>query len=181
MRAAAALAVLAACGDGGAPPLYQVDGSVDAFVSGDVALEAGVAMRDGTGFVAVEDGDDAALVSGAQGGFHVWTALRVSGATGPLVVVRSARRAEDQALILRETAFTVEVGDEALTSVWQSPVALPSFMCPAPIGIAIQDQPIEITVDLRSKGDALLARDVMRVVPRCPEVDLDFCVSICNG
>ncbi len=47
-------------------------------------LLVGGALSDGTGFVELVDGADAELVSGAQGGFHVWINVRVQGVAGPL-------------------------------------------------------------------------------------------------
>src|SRR5690606_14625107 len=46
---------------------------------GSSQLHAGNARADGTGFIEVVDGQDAELVPGSQGGFHVWINVRVHG------------------------------------------------------------------------------------------------------
>ena len=145
-------------------------------------LDIGSAEVDGTGFVHTEDGVDVLLVPGSQGGFHIWTGLRVAGATGEFRIVRSARRVRDDALILRASPFAVEVPADA-EGGWEAHNAAPSFMCPSPLGVMVRDETIELVAELRSReDDALLATDTMRVTPRCPDGDHHaFCLEICSG
>src|SRR5688572_3267954 len=83
-------------------------------------LLAGGANTDGTGFIDVTEGQDAELVAGAQGGFHVWVNVRVQGAAGALGLVREARRADDGELVLLGLEQPLEVPDEAMTGWWES-------------------------------------------------------------
>jgi hypothetical protein len=145
-------------------------------------LQAGGARTDGTGFIDVADGADAELVAGAQGGFHVWVNVRVHGAAGALGLVREARRVEDGELVLLGLEQPLEVPEDAMTDWWESPRAVPSFMCPTPIGIGIVDRPIRITVQLTSETDELLGEDEVTVTPRCPTGDgATWCHDICSG
>lgn len=164
---------LAACEveDGGVDP-QPLEGEV----------EAGGAMLDGNGFVALLDGADAELVPGAQGGFHVWINVRVQGVAGPLYLERTARRVSDDALVLAGSRRALEIPDDAMDSWWESPEATPSFMCPSPIGIKVFDQELTFTVRVLDRDDAVLAEDELIVVPRCPTGEhADFCARICSG
>jgi hypothetical protein len=177
---------LAACGDGG-------DGRPDAASEPDAAASAvqlvvGSATRDATAFVDVEDGADVELVPGSQGGFHVWTGIRLHGAAGRLRVKREARRAADGVLVLLAPALVMEVPAEAMDDWWERPSgdpnALPSFMCPTPIGIRVRDEPLTLRTELLDDDDNPLAEDTLLVTPRCPEDDeaqAEFCVEICSG
>ena len=145
-------------------------------------LQAGTARTDGTGFVEIADGADAELVAGAQGGFHVWVNYRVIGASGPLDLVREARRTEDGAAILVNAEVPVDVPDDAMLDWWESPTAVPSFMCPTPIGVAVVDHEVRIQIRLLSETDELLGEDTVTVVPRCPTGDNEeWCYRICSG
>lgn len=173
-RALAALTVataLVACGGTEAPP-----------EPGSVQLHVGSAPQSGAGFVEVQDGADVELVPGAQGGFHVWTSTRLTGTSGLLFVTREARQVDTGQLVLRAQRVALEVPDAALSEMWESPAALPSFMCPAPIGIRIYDQELAFSVELRDEDDNILADDHIVVMPRCPEgAQRDFCLDICDG
>lgn len=180
--ASAAAVALAACGGGGeevggpdaAPPVAE--------------LILGGASQDGTGFVTVEDGDDVTLVGGAQGGFHVWTGVRVRGAAGTVHLEREARRLSDDKLVLRASTVVMEVPELGGTW-WERPDgtqvdALPSFMCPTPIGIRVRDEPLILRAQLLSADDELLGEDELTLVPRCPVDDAgeaEFCAEICSG
>lgn len=207
MRVAWCIAVaLAACGgpdtepdagqadgwdDGGADDAGSEDAATDKVGSDartGVELVAGSATRDATTFVDVEDGADVELVPGAQGGFHVWTGLRIRGAAGRLRVTREARRASDGELVLLAPTLVMEVPDAALGEWWERPAgepdALPSFMCPTPIGLRVRDEPLTLRTELRDDDENFLADDTIRVTPRCPEDDPDiaeFCAEICSG
>ncbi len=145
-------------------------------------LEAGGAALDGQGFVELEDGADAELVPGAQGGFHVWINVRVHGVAGPLYLEREARRASDGALVLAGSRRALEVPPDAMDDWWENPTAAPSFMCPSPIGIRVFDEELLFTVRLLDDSDRVVAEDQLIVVPRCPTGEhADFCASICSG
>jgi hypothetical protein len=176
--ALAALLLASGCGaadDRGA-------GEPDAGLSGDIELVAGNAAADGAGFVAKADGDDADLISGAQGGFHVWISIRLHGAAGTYYAVHEARRVTDDVLVLRGNRIVLDIPAQSGDDWWESPSASPAFLCPSPLGIQVFDVPIRFSVELRDVDDTPLARDDLVLVPRCPSGDLgDFCHQICSG
>ena len=147
--------------------------------TGDLLL--GGAEDSGTGFVDLADGADAALVAGAQGGYHVWTSLRARRMKGELRIEREARRVSDGVLVLSVPVQELFVPDEAMEDWWQEPDAWPNFMCPTPIGIQVYDQAIEFTTWVHTIDGALVGRDSITLVPRCPAGDQDNCHARCSG
>ncbi len=145
-------------------------------------LQAGMGLFDGTGFVVPSSGQDAELVPGAQGGFHVWINFRVHKAAGKLYVRRDARRVEDDALILRGQAAAVEVPADAMTEWWESPAAAPAFMCPSPLGLKVFDTEVTYQVTLEDEDGTIVAEDEIILTPRCPDNEHNqFCREICSG
>ncbi len=145
-------------------------------------MEIGVAVDGSGGFASIEDGEDATLASGAQGGFHVWTAPRFKGAMGTLYLDRTARLVEDGTLVLRASRLVIDVPEDAMSSWWREEEAIPSFMCPPPIGIQIHDQAIEFYFELRTEDEELIATDSMIVTPRCAAgIAGEFCRQTCSG
>ena len=173
--ALAAFGLLACTTDG----VDMEDGGTEPLIAD---MEIGVATDGSEGFAQVEDGADAQLASGAQGGFHVWTAPRFRGAMGTLYLDRLARRVEDEVLVLRASRLVIDVPEDAMESWWRDEQAIPSFMCPPPLGIKIYDAPIEFTFELRNEDEELIATDKMIVTPRCEAGEAgDFCRSTCEG
>lgn len=173
-----ASAILAACGEGGG---VSPDAGPDAGpLSAELVL--GAASASGEGFVEVDDGDDAALISGSQGGFHVWIATRLQGVSGTVYLDREARRQSDGTLVLRAARAVLDVPESAEAEMWQAPAALPSFMCPAPLGVKVFDEPMVFRAVLLSEDEVVLGADELVLVPRCPEGDeRDFCIQVCSG
>ena len=177
--AIASAIALAACGGGG--------GGDEPDASAGVELVLGSASADRMQFVAIDDGDDVPLIPGAQGGFHVWTGLRVRGASGTLYLERQARRVSDDQLVLLATTVVLDVPPPPADEWWERPdgmtqEAMPSFMCPTPIGIRIRDEPLRLVAQILTEDEELLAEDELVFVPRCPEGDqADFCAEICSG
>jgi hypothetical protein len=126
------------------------------------------------------DGQDAIMVAGAQGGFHVWMQYAVRDVGGSLALERSAYRASDGAVVLRYRG-QVDIGAPDADDWWTAPAPIPMFMCPSPIGISIVDVPIEFQLRMLGDGDVELARATITLVPRCPDGQLDFCTRICTG
>jgi len=147
---------------------------------GDATLALGSAAADGTGFV--ELGGDATLVPGAQGGFHVWLKYRIEGMAPEKVHVhRESRRVSDDALVLLADG-TQDVGAPGDDGWWQLPTALPSFMCPTPIGINVIDQRIVFDVTLTTVDGAPLAKQSAEATVHCPAGEQNgFCLKICSG
>jgi hypothetical protein len=170
---AAALALFACTTEG------VDDGDTDPLLAD---MEIGVAVDGSEGFALLADGADATLASGAQGGFHVWTAPRFKGAMGTLYLDRTARRVEDGVLVLRASRLVIDVPEDAMENWWREEQAIPSFMCPPPLGIKIYDSPIEFSFELRTEDEELIATDTLVVVPRCEAGEAgDYCRSTCEG
>lgn len=178
MRALCAIYLACAvfgCGAGEDPGL--VDASVP---EGQLVL--GSSDPSGSGFLPVEDGADVELVAGAQGGFHVWTTMQVTGAAGALYLEREARLVADDALILRAQRLYMEVPEAAMEDWWTQDAASPSFMCPSPIGLKVFDVEVKLTGRLVDDDGEVMAEDSVVVVPRCVDNDQqDFCREICSG
>ena len=161
--------VLGACG-GSPPPGPPLPGSV--------TLDT--VHADGTGFLPLEG--DQPLVAGAQGGFHVWLKYRVSGmAPGKVHVLRTVRRVSDHRLLLT-TEGNQEVGALAPDGTWELPTALPSFFCPSPLMVKIEDEPSLFDVVITTIDGAPLGEGTAEATPRCPTDDQRvFCQRICDG
>ena len=177
-----AFALLAACG--GTHPLS--DGGGAASPSPDLAppgpLSSAVLVLGGVDassqWVDFTDGQDVTLVEGAQGGFHVWMKWRVAEMSdGTVTMERTARRAEDGQLVLR-TSGSVMVGPNGPAQPYESPVPMPMFMCPSPIGLSVIDRPIIFRVELKD-----WAAKEITLVPHCPSDPTQnaFCMKICTG
>lgn len=145
-------------------------------------MQIGLSTDGSEGFVAADDGADVLLASGAQGGYHVWTAPRFRGAAGTLYLDREARRVSDGTLMLRASRLVIDVPIDAMSDWWREREAIPSFMCPAPVGLQAFDDEIEFTFKLYNEDEELLAVDSLIVVPRCPEGDEgEHCREVCSG
>ena len=176
MRAFVTIAFLCVgCGGAGTMP-PQMMGNFD--------VQIGTAALDGSGFYPLTG--DQPLVAGAQGGFHVWVKWKVEGMAPQQVHVdRKVMRTKDGALILTTTQ-AIEVGSPESDGWWTLPAAQPSFMCPTPVGISVEDQEVKFDLTLRADANgepgALLGDTTATATPRCPtDGEQQFCQNICNG
>ncbi len=145
-------------------------------------MEIGVSVNESEGFLAIDDGTEVMLGAGAQGGYHVWTAPRFRGAAGTLYLDRTARRVSDGALMLRASRLVIDVPEDAMSGWWREQQAIPSFMCPAPVGIDAFDIEVEFSFELRNEDEELLATDSLIVIPKCESGEAgEFCRSVCSG
>jgi hypothetical protein len=169
MRALAALLLLLpACGGAPMPP------------PGDQVLALGTVATDGS-YLPLTDGQDATLVEGAQGGFHVWMKFRLPDpAPMHVQVKRTAHRESDGTLVLRSTG-TLEIPEMPSGQSWESPMPTPMFMCPSPVGIRVVDESIVFEVSFSDDGGTEVAHGAVTLVPRCPDAQIDFCMRICTG
>jgi len=136
------------------------------------AMTLGMSDVDGT-FAPFTEGQDVTLVSGAQGGFHVWLAYRYDGVPGgDAKLSRGAHRLVDDAIVLRTSA--------EITVAVQSP-PMPMFMCPSPIGLSVIDQPIVFELSMQPDDGSGLVAQHITLVPHCPDAERDFCLRICTG
>jgi hypothetical protein len=171
MRALATLLLLLAPACGGAPPNPP---------PGDQVLALGTLAPDG-GYLPLVDGQDATLVEGAQGGFHVWMKFLLPEPSPMHVhVSRTAHRASDGQLVLRSTG-TLDIPEMPPGMMWESPDPTPMFMCPSPVGIRVVDESIVFEVGFSDDSGAEVAHGSVTLVPRCPDAQLAFCMRICTG
>lgn len=147
-----------------------------------VVFVAGSASDDGTGFVPVADGASVPLISGAQGGFHVWVNVQIEGVMGELTLEREGRRDDTDQLVLAVSRTPLDVPEDAMDAPWDAPEAAPSFMCPTPVGISVIDQPVRFRVRLLDEADGVMAEDTIVVRPSCPmgEGLGEYCRNVCD-
>jgi len=151
---------------------------------GSVSVTLGTSGLDGSGRQSLSC--DQPLIPGAQGGFHVWVKWKIEGMAPQKVhIERTVRRISDNALILT-TENAQDVGSPAEDGWWTMPAALPSFMCPTPIGISVENQTVKFHLVLKAdhSGNAgeILGETDATATPRCPtDGQQEFCQRICNG
>jgi hypothetical protein len=155
-------------------------GPVQTMPPGMGSITLGTTALDGSGFVPLEG--DQPLVPGAQGGFHIWLKYRVKGmAPGKVMVKRPARRVSDDRLLLT-TMGAQEVGEASADGTWELPNAIPSFMCPAPLGVKVFDEPVVFDVVITTEDGTVLGEGTAEATPRCePGAQQPFCEKICTG
>jgi hypothetical protein len=174
MRALALTALLLGCGGSAITPPP----------GGKFEVALGTSALDGSGWLPLSG--DQPLVPGAQGGFHVWLKWKVEGMTPQKVHVdRKVRRTSDNALILT-TMQAVDTGSPDGQGWWTLPDALPSFMCPTPVGISVEDQQVRFELVLKADHNGEPGEELgstsATATPRCPsDGQQQFCQSICNG
>jgi hypothetical protein len=157
-------------------------GSSTHALSGDLEIALGGTESDGSGFAALEG--DVSLIPGAQGGFHVWMKYRVTGEyVGMVRIAYTARRISDGRLVL-SGGRVQEIGPAGDAGYWESPSAIPAFMCPSPLGVQVRDEPIRFGLEIFTPDTpgTSLASATAEVTPHCPDGDQAvFCVRICSG
>jgi hypothetical protein len=181
MRALAVLGVVL-LGCGSEPKVRPGDAGVpDARPDGPGDVAALIGGSDGTVWQPLDEGADAALHAGAQGGFHVFLHLRTRGlAAGLVTIERVGRRVRDGKVVTR--ARDRKQLDLAQGEWLQITEPMLVFMCPSPIGIGIMDEAIRYELDL-TDAEMRTVHVERTITPRCPE-EADqraFCERICVG
>jgi hypothetical protein len=64
---------------------------------------------------------------------------------------------------------------------WESDKPTPMFMCPTPIGVRVEDEPIQYDVTFSGDDGSAVAHGTITLVPRCPDENRAFCEKICRG
>jgi hypothetical protein len=132
-------------------------------------LELGQRDADGV-FTRYQPGQEVTLVAGAQGGFHVWLSYEMTPPRRDVMTLeRTAYRELDGKLVLRSMGEIEPDGEP-----------LPMFMCPAPVGLSVLDQPIEYRLRFLD-GEAEQAAGAITLVPHCPTDQIELCQRICQG
>jgi hypothetical protein len=184
MRAALVWVVIGASACGGAAPIH----------TGSTALEIGGGQGDTSPeFLPIADGDDVLLHVGSQGGFHVYLNLRwTSDAPPPMsfIVDRTARRETGELVSTarNDVAMVLAPADPTRSApepeVFETAQSMRMFLCPTPIGIAVKDQILVVTVNafLDEQSTQPMAETTIRMRPRCPtDTHADLCTRICSG
>jgi hypothetical protein len=123
---------------------------------------------------------ESTLVSGAQGGFHVWLTVKLTGAPlGPMRIKHTIRRQSDGQLFSTGDR-TLDVG-EGPDGVWESTPAWPAFLCPSPLGINVLGEPAVIKLELSIKAGTPLGTAEVKSMFLCPADQQAFCERICKG
>jgi hypothetical protein len=142
-------------------------------------LVIGTTEHDGSGFLPFMGDHD--LAPGSQGGFHIWLKFRISGvAAGRYKLSRTVRRIPDGTLLLKGD-LVVDVGDAGPEGYWELPMALPSFICPPPLGVQVIDESAHFDVTLNDPtAGTLLGEAQGEVTMHCPMDDqLASCMRVC--
>lgn len=114
--------ILAACG-----PTAGRDAGIDVC---DATSSAGMELEVGAGesrFTAVREGEPLAIIHGPQGGAHLWTAVRVRGATEP-TEIRLAVRSPDGAQQHGPLSFVIVTLGPEDASGWRERAGLFNFL-----------------------------------------------------
>jgi hypothetical protein len=148
--------------------------------SGSAKLTLGTAATDGTGFLPLEG--NATLVSGAQGGFHVWLKFRIEGvASEQIQANHTARRTSDNKLVSVGQRFQ-EIGSPDAEGWWETPQGTPSFMCPTPIGVNVIGETVDFEVQILDSNGKELCTAQSTATIQCPTgTSAAFCSQICSG
>jgi hypothetical protein len=176
-RAWLVAAVVACIGCGPTPPPDPPDASSPY----PVEVTLGGANADMSGFTTLAG--DVTMVPGGQGGFHVWVKYRVTGDDTEMVLLNyTARRVSDGRLILKNSNILVTLGALSSEGYRESVAPIPAFMCPSPLGVVVQDQPMVFDFEVRDPSGALRGGATAMFTPHCPTDDqATHCVAICNG
>lgn len=152
------------------------------------ALFVGTSAEDGGApFARLEDGQELTLEPGAQGGFHVLLTFQMNDEAAARVsmtpmVQRQVRRTDTGQLVSRsqhQLEFSPAIETQGMN---QADKLVPLFLCPAPVGIQVSDQTLELEVRVQDESGAFEVSGTARFVPRCPEGDqAEFCAEICAG
>ncbi len=137
-------------------------------------------------YAPLQDNTELMLEPGAQGGFHVFLHLRVDDfaiadmGDRPLLQ-RWARRVDTHDLVSRAKRTHAFIPSDE-PGILELDRAIPLFLCPTLIGIAVANEPLELEIELsRDEMSPPLKADI-RFTPRCPEGDQkEFCRNICFG
>ncbi|MEM7676374.1 MAG: hypothetical protein AAF449_10265 [Myxococcota bacterium] len=168
---------LIACGDEALPPPPPGLFSVTLGSASDPVRGTG-------GFAAIDDLAELPLRPGSQGGLHVYINLRMSEAAVEAIgerplIYREARRISDGRLVSRLEHRT-QLVSSSTTGAFDTERSISLFLCPTPVGIDVANEPLELTVDVKTDyGEEPSAQGKVRFVPYCLEEGREFCLDLC--
>ncbi len=139
-----------------------------ATLSGDPTLQLGGSDADGLTFEAFADGAPRPLVSGGQGGMHVWLSARISGVC-PTVAFLDRRVVDDAT---GETYYfasgRARFVDGPSVGVFDLYPAEPMFVCPNSVGGPVVGHPLRFVAAI-DDDDGRHAEAELSFVPECPD------------
>jgi hypothetical protein len=164
--------LLPGCGD---------DDDDDPDGGGPRTIEIGQGDEEGQGFSLLEDGGDAKLRYGTQGGFHIFFAAQVTGFDERRLVfdIRAYRDDLDEETPANQMQRALDLeplGPDGMLVTTQSDRLI---LCPNPAGIGSDGKPYRLWVSVRD-GHGRTAEDEVNVTTICPAAD-DRCPPTCAG
>lgn len=144
-------------------------------------LEIGQGDEEGQGFALLEDGDDANLRYGTQGGFHIFFAAQVTGFDERRLVfdIRAYRDDLDPETPANQMQRALDLEPVGPDGTLVTTQADRLILCPNPAGIGSVDKPYHLWVSVRD-GHGRTAQDEVNVTTVCPADD-DRCPPTCAG
>jgi hypothetical protein len=150
---------------------------------GEPELVLGSADTNGTGFLSLHEGQSVSLVSGIQGGFHVWFQFRAKNLCADSVVINRATTWMDGVEITHaaEILSLVEPEDHTIAAEgwFELRAARTAILCPSPknvVGVPIRMQAIVMDKFERSAAAGIT------IMPTCPtDAQSTTCAILCSG
>ena len=135
------------------------------------------------GFTSLANGVDIEMEPGSQGGLHIEMNVQMSkdlaDSYDDLYLRREVRRVDTGQLVSKSVTAPPMTEPEAglVTSA-----TLRVILCPAPVGIKVDDQELELTVIATDTVDGEGPQATLRFSPRCPGGEAEsFCRRSCDG
>jgi len=151
-----------------------------------VALAFGCAATpvdlDAGRLVVEADGRDVPLEFGLQGGFHVLLEVGLEGAEvawserHPLLEVDARRAGVTIASLTMTPRFVA-----GAPGTYRAHAAVPLALCPSAPGVRVVDEPTEVWLRAVDEESGAVVERTVRITPRCPEGDRDYCHEVCSG
>jgi hypothetical protein len=162
------------CGSSaGEADIVPADGSLSV---GDKQLLIGEGEPMTDSFTAVQDGDTLSLISGPQGGYHVFLQLRVTGVEPGLANLHTKFVHPKASLVLRDQTNSVYLSPlEEGGAELGIPSPVQAFVCPSLVpGYTMQGNELRLNLELET-GGVMMESSVM-VTLLCPAGD-DTCTE----
>ena len=149
-------------GNGGAADSGGSSGSAGISGAPPVPIEIVTELGGGKdGFVPLADGDPVPVIMGPQGGYHIWTSVRIHDPTLKVVAVSLTSRFEDTGALVGQPSKEAAVFEDAGDGWWVN-VGMRSFIdSPAPV----KGKRVTLRVEFAAK-DGRYGSDQRTIVPQ---------------
>ena len=124
---------------------------------------------------------DSTLTAGAQGGFHVWLNLKVTGAKADATRIKHTIRRKSDGVLFSTGDRTLRIGEPGPDGSWETSPAWPAFLCPSPLGVNVLGETAVIKLELSTVAGEVLGSGEVTTKFTCPAAQQTFCDSICKG